>query len=349
MAEFIDIIKNEDDELVYYLDIINKNDGLPLDDLAESFSGSNSRKTNVITRNQLLDADHIEGAFGGGISWDKTGVNEFTTHGTATARKYLNFLDTRNTKPNVQVLKDHIYYLSGCPAGGSTASYDLAIYVGGVLSITDIGSGAIAKASSNGLITVYAVIQAGIDVDGFVWRPSIVDLTVTFGAGNEPTSVTDARLASLYEDSTSGSFWEFIATDEDWGDLYKTDLNPIVATDGDYPSFSDVVSYLNGLDQTIDVETETYEYDEDGFLVEENDYEQGDPDADPIPSSEVADGDVTEDISTEDQGTEDTGEEEPEYDSSDEAADPESTEEMSSDIFYDTEDTDADLIPEGGE
>ena len=51
----------------------------------------------------------------------------------------------------------------------------------------DTGNGVLFTASSTGKRYIHYVVKSGTNVNGFVWNTQLFDLTVMFGAGNEPT------------------------------------------------------------------------------------------------------------------------------------------------------------------
>lgn len=90
-------------------------------------------------------------------------------------------------------VKDHYYLLYGCPANGSSTTY----YLSWSLQGSDYGEGKISKASSdvsNGY--VYVWIKGGTTVD-LSFKPILVDLTMWFGAGNEPSTVAEAMAKGI--------------------------------------------------------------------------------------------------------------------------------------------------------
>lgn len=108
------------------------------------------------------------------FSWTAAGV--LTTTGTATA-------DLDKTKQTTfSFIQGHKYVLKGCPAGGSASTYSMSVNEG-----RDTGNGVLFTASSTGKRYIHYVVKSGTNVNGFVWNTQLFDLTVMFGAGNEPT------------------------------------------------------------------------------------------------------------------------------------------------------------------
>ena len=80
----------------------------------------------------------------------------------------------------------HVYLFRGCPAGGGySTKYVLRCTGSG--STYDTGSGAVFTEGTSGTRYVIARIANGCDAEGLVFKPQVFDLTVMFGAGNEPT------------------------------------------------------------------------------------------------------------------------------------------------------------------
>ena len=86
----------------------------------------------------------------------------------------------------VKVVAGHKYLLKGCPSGGGSNYYQA---VSGQLA--DVGSGAIFTESVGGTRYIIITVANGTNADGLVFRSLLFDLTLMFGAGNEPTTVAE--------------------------------------------------------------------------------------------------------------------------------------------------------------
>lgn len=123
-----------------------------------------------------------------GVTFTNNGDGSYTVSGTATDNANLYISGTIACKPNTK------YLLSGCPAGGSWSAFN--IYVtqandSGWLSDTaDNGDGIIftTVANASKFSSVVLRINVGQTVN-ITFKPQLVALTETFGAGNEPATV----------------------------------------------------------------------------------------------------------------------------------------------------------------
>lgn len=87
----------------------------------------------------------------------------------------------------------HRYLFFGCPAGGNDNSYGLKFGVE-----DDNGDGNIFTETESGTTRYFTYhIAPGYNYANFVYRPRLVNLTLMFGAGNEPTSMDDPRIAFI--------------------------------------------------------------------------------------------------------------------------------------------------------
>lgn len=84
----------------------------------------------------------------------------------------------------------HVYYLKGCPQGGAVDKYwmDTATGTG-----EDTGNGFVFTSTHNGTRYIVCRIGNGVDATGVVFKPILIDLTLMFGAGNEPTTAAECN------------------------------------------------------------------------------------------------------------------------------------------------------------
>lgn len=89
----------------------------------------------------------------------------------------------------------HKYIAKGCPSGGGYTTYSIADVWNGVFS--DIGNGSIFTYTGN---AVYMAIRffEYYSPNNLIFWPQLIDLTATYGAGNEPTTV--AQFVQDYPD-----------------------------------------------------------------------------------------------------------------------------------------------------
>lgn len=86
---------------------------------------------------------------------------------------------------------NHVYLIKGCPVGGSSTTY---FYTYGTMAAYDFGAGDIFKASSSVDIEYWPrirIMQGVILTTPVVFKPIFIDLTLIYGAGNEPTTVAE--------------------------------------------------------------------------------------------------------------------------------------------------------------
>lgn len=115
------------------------------------------------------------------VTFESIGNGGVHVHGTATGGDSTCFVIRPFT-----FQANHVYLIRGCPSGGSTSTY----FMSWGLSGDDIGEGKIYKPTSGSESYVYIRVKSGTNVDK-VFYPQLVDLTMWFGAGNEPTTLAE--------------------------------------------------------------------------------------------------------------------------------------------------------------
>lgn len=118
------------------------------------------------------------------ITWTLNADGTVTAVGTASAASFV------NVSAFLTVPVNHTFLIRGCPAGGDTGKY--FIYDGYSTSVIsgDVGSG---KIYNRGNLTNFVLrcnVVAGQEVD-ITFTPQAYDLTLMFGAGNEPSTVAE--------------------------------------------------------------------------------------------------------------------------------------------------------------
>ena len=163
---------------------------------AKSCSVKNKAKVSKIYGNGVVEnqlANYTIGAVAtqtvNGITFTNNNDGSFTVSGTASANAYIQFL-------NVPANTNHKYLIYGCPRGGSSSTYCFRDY--NVSSATDTGSGAISQTNMTyqRVFGIYVFSGTAITTP-IVFKPVIIDLTIMFGTGNEPTALTDNRIQAL--------------------------------------------------------------------------------------------------------------------------------------------------------
>lgn len=115
----------------------------------------------------------------------------FTCNGTADAditRPIMIKSEYKNTSINYNTY----LLLKGCPSGGSESTYSLMLVTYGQ---KDYGQGVIMTTAPDGTFAgtiqanAFIVIKQGTVCNNLVFKPQLINLTNTYGAGNEPTTV----------------------------------------------------------------------------------------------------------------------------------------------------------------
>lgn len=118
-----------------------------------------------------------------GITFTNNGDGTYTLNGTATETAWLHITA-------IDVFQGKKYLLQGCPSGGSESTYKLYVAVGPTFGgIFDDGSGAIKQCLQDGYIWITMEVASGYTCDNVIFKPQVIDLTLTYGEGNEPTTV----------------------------------------------------------------------------------------------------------------------------------------------------------------
>lgn len=164
----------------------------------ESFGGKTVAWNQVVNRDAF--ADSMESA---GVTYTNNGDGSWTVNGVSTSRS--NYAIQKN---KVAYIYGHKYLLWGCPKGGSVNTYYLGLvgyngttYTEFAIENVDSGTGSVIsptnQATNNGNIEIIAAQTGGQTVSNLVFEPHIVDLTLLYGPGNEPTDTSDPRIAQI--------------------------------------------------------------------------------------------------------------------------------------------------------
>lgn len=121
-----------------------------------------SKQTSTITSN--------------GITFVGNGDGTITVNGTATANSSIVLY--------YSAIVNHKYLYKGCPSGGNPGTYCITSTY--LTTPQDVGNGAIWNATSTNF-WLSIRISKGTTVNNLVFKPLLFDLTLMFGAGNEPT------------------------------------------------------------------------------------------------------------------------------------------------------------------
>lgn len=119
-----------------------------------------------------------------GITFTNNGDGSYTLNGTATATAWFHIIT------GIDVFQGRKYLLQGCPRGGSGSTYILYVAVDPTFGgIFDEGSGNIKQCLQDGYIAITMEVASGYTCNNVIFKPQLIDLTLTYGAGNEPTTV----------------------------------------------------------------------------------------------------------------------------------------------------------------
>jgi len=138
--------------------------------------------------NQLINKDNLPATQTiSDVTITNNADGSLSLSGTASADISLNLV--------AYTIKANSKYLL-CGAKGGSANAKLYAYGSGV-SFSDTGSGVIVSNTSETYIVIRLVIANGTNVNGLKFIPMLFDLTADFGAGNEPSTVSDCATAYL--------------------------------------------------------------------------------------------------------------------------------------------------------
>lgn len=117
-----------------------------------------------------------------GVTFTNNGDGTIVVDGTATDLSYYHLM-------HINFLANNKYLLKGCPSGGNAGTTFMLDTGAGIGN--DIGDGVIGTVSSSlaGERYVGAYVRKGYTANNLVFKSQLYDLTLMYGAGNEPTTV----------------------------------------------------------------------------------------------------------------------------------------------------------------
>lgn len=126
-----------------------------------------------------------------GVTFTNNGDGTITVNGTATAG---NATFNLVYKADLLTVIGHKYLLMGCPQGGGYASkYYLRYDSDGGTAAYDIGNGVIFTKTNEKIAYINIRVHTSYTANNLVFKPQLVDLTKTYGAGNEPATVAEFK------------------------------------------------------------------------------------------------------------------------------------------------------------
>lgn len=101
---------------------------------------------------------------------------------------------TENASVNLSssIIEEHVYLLKGCPAGGSSNTYCMAM-AGMGRTQSEVGEGLIFTATTTSQISFPRMVVASgaVITTPVVFKPILIDLSLIYGLGNEPETVAE--------------------------------------------------------------------------------------------------------------------------------------------------------------
>lgn len=170
--------------------------GLAIEDqqmLLDRIQGRTLVKNQLINKSNLPQTQTING-----ITFTNNGDGSFTVNGTTNSE-----IASIIIPIDLEINSSHKYFLRGCPSGGGVNKYLLDSSIGGY----DEGEGKILNTSNlyNPKLTI--IIYGGVTVSNLKFIPQLIDLTLKYGAGKEPTTVEQVlNDMQGYEEYDEGSF-----------------------------------------------------------------------------------------------------------------------------------------------
>lgn len=143
--------------------------------------------------NQIVNPNNFRPSYTvNGVTITRVDGYKFVVNGTATGGDAY-FSDS------FVPIKGHVYLEKSCPKGGSAETYRSYITGSNVVMDTNYGSGVIAPINVDTRVYIVPLmVKSGVTVNNLVVYPQIFDLTLMFGAGNEPKTV--AEFKTLFSD-----------------------------------------------------------------------------------------------------------------------------------------------------
>jgi len=130
-----------------------------------------------------------------GVTFTNNGDGTITVNGTASSDALFALLPSTEWIKKIGAINTKtVFILQGCPSGGSVSTYYLNY---GYYGRIDIGNGNLFNFSPNDFsnsggvtnISISIFIKQGTTCNNLVFKPELINLTDTYGVGNEPKTV----------------------------------------------------------------------------------------------------------------------------------------------------------------
>lgn len=168
--------------------------GFDVEALQQADTATNGRIARMVDQGakNLLNVFDTQTQTINGITWTINSDGTVTANGTATANSFLYLIPN-----NTNIAYGYETHISGCPAGGSSTTYEIQVAMTGGTTYHDYGDGQVIPSTYVYRYFVCAV-RSGQTVSNLVFRPMITEswkyaLSQTF----IPYSPTNAELAKM--------------------------------------------------------------------------------------------------------------------------------------------------------
>ena len=193
-----------------YKDVSNNAYSVSLPADMIKFKGIKKVGGKTIIHNQLCDFS-AQTQTKNGITWTRNADNSYTANGDSG-----NLASDLPLTPTLNLPEGHKILIMGCPPGGSKPGYFMRNGYGGAI---DTGDGVIITIGSDTRFVLQANVWAA-SVTNVTFHPLTVDLTLMFGAGNEPATVAE------FESMFPASYYPYNA-----GTLLSEGVTEVVSKD----------------------------------------------------------------------------------------------------------------------
>lgn len=128
-----------------------------------------------------------------------------TINGTNSSSTQLIYFHLFTTNNQMHIVNGHKYLLKGAPSNSTTSTAYLQLYGTNIVTLSNSNTISIGTAIATGIATIVIIVTGGSTVSNMTFQPQLFDLTAYYGAGNEPTSVSNVPFAN------DGKYHEFFS------------------------------------------------------------------------------------------------------------------------------------------